>query len=89
MAKGLGSVIQKAREEIAALIGCEVVRVTSVKEEPDGWRLTLEVLEMKSIPTKMDILGLYEVLMDADQGLVSYDRSGMRRRGDVEGNNER
>ena len=43
----------------------------------------MELLEKKSIPDSMDILGIYEVVIDEGGQLISLDRKGLRRRGDT------
>ncbi len=42
----------------------------------------MELIEKTSIPAAMDILGLYEALMDREGNLLSFDRKGLRHRGD-------
>jgi hypothetical protein len=40
------------------------------------------MVEKRSIPDQMDILALYEVLLDEDGNLLSFERKSMRRRMD-------
>ncbi|MDP2934700.1 MAG: gas vesicle protein GvpO, partial [bacterium] len=55
-----------------------------LKKEKDSWVITVEIIEKKSIPEGMDILGTYEVHLDAKGNLISYERKELRKRMDTE-----
>jgi len=74
---------EKAKSELKELTGFESVSVTSIKKDGEEWVIAVEMLEKKGIPDRMDILGLYEVKMDNTGDLLSYDRKGLRKRGDT------
>ena len=40
----------------------------------DGWRVTLEVLELRRVPETTDVLASYLVELDRDGNLVAYER---------------
>ncbi len=75
--------VENAKLQLKELTGFEAVSVTSIKKDGEEWVIAVEMLEKKGIPDRMDILGLYEVRMDNTGGLLSYDRKGLRKRGDT------
>ncbi len=83
MALKFVAAIKKARSELAAIIGLELESTISAHPEGDGWRVTLEAVEKKSIPDGMDILGIFEVNLDADGDISEFNRVRMRKRIDL------
>src|SRR4051812_44217401 len=53
--------IQSAREQLRELFGAEPESVSSFGRTRDGWRVTLEVVEVRRIPETTDVLASYEV----------------------------
>jgi hypothetical protein len=51
--------------------------------EGEEWIVTLEMVEKKSIPDSMDILGAYEVRMDSGGQVLNFNRISLRKRGDT------
>jgi hypothetical protein len=76
-------IARRAVEQIAALVRRRPERVISIEPADGGWRVGVEVVETARIPDTTDILGVHEVLLDADGDLVSYRRTGRYVRGDV------
>ncbi|OFW45925.1 MAG: hypothetical protein A2163_03835 [Actinobacteria bacterium RBG_13_35_12] len=83
MAKELGILIEKARKELSKLIGLTVSSTTGVIKDEKGWHISIELIEKHSIPDQMDILALYEVLLDEDGNFLNFERKSMRRRMDL------
>jgi len=83
MAKNMGILIEQTRRELNKLTGLDLSTTKGVKKEGDGWIITIEMIEKHSIPDQMDILALYEVNVDADGNILSFDRTAMRKRMDV------
>lgn len=77
-------VIKRASEEIAKLAKIQVERVVGLSKADQGWMVSLEGVERRAIPETMDVLGLYEVLLDEDGHLLSFGRKNLRKRGDTE-----
>ena len=82
MAKELGTLIEKARKELSKLTGLATSSTVEVSKDERGWNIAIEMVEKRSIPDQMDILALYEVLLDEDGNLLSFERKSMRRRMD-------
>jgi len=80
MAKELGTLIEKARKELSKLTGLIVSSTTGVIKDEKGWHISIELVEKHSIPDQMDILALYEVLLDEDGNFLNFERKSMRRR---------
>jgi hypothetical protein len=76
-------IARRAVEQIAALVRRRPERVISIEPADGGWRVGVEVVETARIPDTTDILGVLEVLLDANGDLVSYRRTGRYVRGDV------
>ncbi|VFQ43063.1 gas vesicle protein gvpo [Desulfoluna butyratoxydans] len=84
MAISFTEAIQKAREELNMLIGLEIDSTVSAEPNAEGWRVTLEAIEKRAIPDSLDILGVYETMLD-DEGKVSeFRRVRMRKRIDTD-----
>lgn len=84
VALNLADVIFKAREFLTRLTNREFNGVTSISKEDDGWKVTLELIERKSIPDSSDILGIYEMKLDEGGEVLAFNRVKLRRRGDTE-----
>lgn len=80
---------ERAKRELKAVMGLEVSSITGVsKVKDDGWQVTVELIERKAIPDTQDLLGLYEVRLDNDGHLISFDRKKVRHRMDIEETSE-
>ena len=76
--------IEKAKKQLADLTGFKEPAGVGLKKEKEGWMVTVEIAEKKSIPDGMDILGTYEVHLDVKGNLISYEKVAMRKRMDIE-----
>ena len=84
MALGIGKVIQKARSELGNLTGLEISSTVGAEKGEDGWLVTMEAVEKRSIPDGMDILAIYETRLDAEGNMQDFRRTKMRKRIDTE-----
>jgi len=75
--------IEKARKQLADLTGFKEPAGVGLKKEKEGWVVTCEIVEKKSIPDGMDILGTYEIHVDEKGNLVNYKRKELRKRMDT------
>ena len=57
--------------------------IVDVKESNEDWKVTVEVLERKSIPDTQDILGRYEIKLAKDGELIGWTQKMIRRRCDM------
>jgi len=77
-------IIKKAQEEFARVSKLPVNAVIGLSRIDEGWAISLEALERKAIPETMDVLGVYEVCVDIDGGLLRFERKRLRKRGETE-----
>jgi hypothetical protein len=66
--------VQRAREQLEALLEGPVESVSSFERTNDGWLVTLEVVEVSRIPETTDVLASYEMELDEDRNLRRYAR---------------
>ncbi|EMA51006.1 MULTISPECIES: gas vesicle protein GvpO [Halococcus] len=80
---GIIDIRNQVRSVAADLIGRPLDGITEVRADDDGWYSTVEVIERNSIPDTQDILGRYEIDLDADGNVRGYRRLRRYRRGDT------
>jgi hypothetical protein len=73
----------KAKARIEQVTGLKASSVIGVTQEEGQWVVAMELLEKKSIPDSMDILGTYEVKMDEAGNVIDFARTRLRKRGDT------
>ena len=76
--------IFKAKESLTRLTNRELSGVIGISKEGNEWKITLELIERKSIPDSSDILGIYEMKLDEGGEVLAFNRVKLRRRGDTE-----
>lgn len=81
--QGVSFIATRAKEELSSLTGLEPSTVLGIERESDEWRVTLEMIEKKSIPDSMDILGTYETHLDEEGQMLNFIRISLRKRGDT------
>ncbi len=75
---------EKAQEQFHKLSKLPVGIIIGLSKDDAHWVINLEALERKGIPDTMDVLGLYEICLDYDGNLVSFERKRLRKRGQTE-----
>ena len=76
-----------ARAAIAALAqmtGRRPESVLGLRRDDDGWKVTLELVELNRVPNSTDVLGCYVVSVDDDGELVGYERVRRYQRGSTD-----
>ena len=63
-----------AAQQLLELTGRDTEGVTALEKNDDGWRVTVEVVEVRRIPNTTDVLALYEVDADDKGNLQGYRR---------------
>jgi len=66
-----------------SMLKLKVSAVTAVSRADDGWRVTAELLERKAVPDTSDLLGVYDLQLDAAGNVLRYERTHMSRRSDL------
>lgn len=67
-------VVAAAREQLETLQERTIESVSGVERTPDGWTVTLEVVELARVPESTDVLASYELVLDSARNLVRYSR---------------
>jgi hypothetical protein len=76
----------EARRQLSEITGMEPGAVTSMERcDDDGWKLNVELVELSRIPRAADVLGVYEVKVDAAGALLGYRRVRRYARGETVG----
>ncbi|WP_416902177.1 gas vesicle protein [Micromonospora echinospora] len=76
-----GQAARQALRQLSGLTGRDPSGVTSVQPNGNGWRVGVELVEDHRIPASTDLLGLYEVDLDADGEVLSFRRVRRYQRG--------
>ena len=76
----LGMSVQQVTRMMADVTGLVPVQVTGVAPHDDGWRLHIEMLEFAKIPSSSDVIAEFEVFVDVDGTLLSFQRLRSRLR---------
>jgi gas vesicle protein GvpO len=66
--------VDRAREQLEALLERPVESVSTFERTDDGWLVTLEVVEVSRVPESTDVLASYEMELDEDRNLRRYGR---------------
>ena len=74
---------KKAKQELESLTGLKAASVIGAAQEEGQWVVTVEMVEKKSIPDSMDILGAYDIKMSAEGEVLDFARTKLRKRGDT------
>jgi hypothetical protein len=67
-------IAREAAEQLGQLTGRDVEGVTALERTEDGWRVEVEVLEVRRIPETTDVLATYELTLDDDGDIEGYRR---------------
>lgn len=74
----------RAARELEELTGKQTESVIGLDRTDDGWKVTVEVLELSRTPNTTDLLASYEVIVDDDGELEEYRRLQRYARGAAE-----
>lgn len=74
---------QRAQEAAAELLEYEFEGVIKVETAADNWRTVIEVVERSAVPDTQDIIGRYEISLDATGNVTGYELLERYRRGEM------
>jgi hypothetical protein len=72
---GADEIAVRAKKDLARITGLDADRVSAVKAEPDGWHVTVDLIELRRIPPATDVLAAYEAVFAPAGTLVSFERT--------------
>jgi hypothetical protein len=70
----LAELATRARELLRSVRGVEAESVSGIRRTPHGWKVTLEVVELRRIPESTDVLASYEVELDGEGDFLGFER---------------
>lgn len=72
---------EMAKKKLADALKKKAYATTNISKDGEGWKATVEIVEEEHMPSQFDIIGVYEVKMDKDGKLISWNRIKSRKRG--------
>jgi len=72
---------EMAKKKLADILKKKAYAATSISKDKDAWKTTVEIIEEEHMPSQFDIIGIYEVKMNKDGKLISWEKKESRRRG--------
>jgi hypothetical protein len=67
-------VVRRARQQLQALQGRDAESVSSLERTAQGWKVALDVVELRRVPDSTDVLASYELVLDEDMNVISFTR---------------
>jgi len=80
----LNEVINAAKEQLQSILTLDVANVIAASKTDDGWDVKIDLVERKAVPDTQDLLGTYDIILDEEGNIVSYERKKIRKRMDLE-----
>lgn len=68
-------VARRAIRVLAELTGRPPETVLGLHRDDEGWKVTIELVELSRVPYSTDLLGVYVVSLDRDGDLIGYQRT--------------
>ncbi len=72
---GAAAIAQQAKAELEGITGLDADHVSAVVHKPDGWHVTVDLVELRRIPAATDVLAAYEAVLGPTGTLLSYQRT--------------
>jgi len=72
---------REAASQLSELTNQKLDGVSAVNKRDSGWQVVVNLIELARIPHSTDVLGSYEVLLDAEGNMQSYHRGSRYLRG--------
>lgn len=80
----LTTITERAKAQLAQVTGLEPLIAPGAERNEEGWRVTVEMVELHRIPEAQDLIGTYDVRLAEDGELLEWRRTRLRRRDDTE-----
>jgi len=77
------AIAQRGKQQLAELTGLQPDTVSSLAQDGNGWKVSVDMIEMKRIPASEDVLATYRICLDGEGNLVSYERGRRYNRSQV------
>jgi hypothetical protein len=76
-------IVQQARDQLSGLTGLKPYTVSSLVKDEGGWRVMVEMIELRCIPESDDILSTYDAHLDDSGNILRYERTRRYLRGEA------
>jgi len=73
-------IVKIAKAELLQLTGFSSPAAIGINKEADIWHITVEIVERPSKAANLDLLGIYDVRIDASGKLLGYERLRTKKR---------
>lgn len=74
---------EKVVPQIRKLLNKEPESISSIEKTNEGWKVSCDVLDKKSIPETYDLLKIFEFVTDKEAKVISFKQLKKIRRGDL------
>ena len=65
--------VERAKQQLSLMTGRQAESVSAFGRAEDGWRMTVEVVDLERIPPTTSVMASYEAEFDDDGNLVEYE----------------
>jgi hypothetical protein len=79
----MDEIVEQAEAQLVRLTRLKPDTVSSVFKDEGGWRITVEMIEMRRLPESGDLLATYDTHLDDSGNLVRYQRTRRYLRGET------
>ncbi|MGF1454738.1 MAG: gas vesicle protein GvpO [Alphaproteobacteria bacterium] len=84
VAMGARDIALRAKAELQEITGLKPDTVSKVQKGDEGWLVNIDMVEHRSIPESRDVLATYELVLDGDGTMLTYERVRRFIRGQTE-----
>ena len=74
---------KKACESIKEALNVKPESISAIEKSGNEWRVEVEILERKAVPSKFDLLKVFEFKLDANGKVQSFKLLKRKQRGDL------
>jgi hypothetical protein len=73
-----------AARQLAALLQCDAVSVSSINASDKGWSADVEIVEIQRVPDTTSVMATYGVQLDGSGRVLGYERKRRYARGQLD-----
>lgn len=77
-------IVENAKNKLVEFTGFTAPSAIGVNKEGEVFRVIIEITERPSPASNLEMLGIYEICLDVDGNLIGYERTQLRKRGDLQ-----
>ncbi len=81
---GARDIALRAKSELQEITGLKPDTVSKVLHGDKGWVVNIDMIEHKSIPESRDVIATYELILDGEGTMLTYERVRRFIRGQTE-----